>query len=51
MKIKKKRASYLELLALGEVVVVVLPQQVFLLGHRVLALPVFQNRHVSILFL
>lgn len=50
MKIKMEWANYLELLAL-EVVMVVLPQQVFLLGHRVSALPVFQNRQVSILVL
>lgn len=48
MKIKMEWANYLELLALE---VVVLPQQVFLLGHRVSALPVFQNRQVSILVL
>lgn len=47
MKIKMEWTNYLELLALE--VVVVLQQQVFLLGHRVSALPIFQNRQVSIL--
>lgn len=50
MKIKMEWANYLELLAL-EVVVEVLPQQVVLLGHRVSALPVFQNSQVRTLVL